>query len=361
MTTSSLRRRPVSLRRAGFTIVELLMVILIIGILAALLFPAIQAAMLNARAAEVVVEIKGMEKGMVDFKARYGTDPPSFIVLCEAATDWNSDWGSSPPYPGLDERHRRASRALVRQIWPDFDFTTDQDIDGDGNANETFVLNGAECLVFFLGGVVDPVDTNGDGTPDALGVRGFSANPQYPFVRGGNRVGPFVNFDSARLIDVDTLRSTGRPGSGMPEFLDTIAGQELPYQYLSSYAGRGYQPYGLDFNPSMSTGAGTIDDELMVRMTPSVGFVGLASPYLRSASATSVEPWNRDTWQIISPGFDFEFGIGGFYGGENVPTSEDRNNNGVLDPPEDTNANGMLDSRTTERDNITNFKGGRLN
>jgi hypothetical protein len=33
----------------------------------------------------------------------------------------------------------------------------------------------------------------------------------------------------------------------------------------------------------------------------------------------------------------------------------------MLDPGEDTNGNGMLDSRITERDNITNFKGGRLN
>jgi prepilin-type N-terminal cleavage/methylation domain-containing protein len=162
MTTPHPRRRHAPRRRAGFTIVELLMVILIIGVLAALLIPAIQNAIRNAREAEVVVEIKGLEKGITDFNNRFGMDPPSFIVLCEQATDWAADWSpsGSPPVAGLDEIHRRTSRALVRQLWPDFDFAYSDpvlsgamDINGDGDTVDTLVLNGAECLVFFLGGV----------------------------------------------------------------------------------------------------------------------------------------------------------------------------------------------------------------
>lgn len=360
MSTRPPHRPPV--RRGGFTIVELLMVVVIIGILAALLIPAIQRARDTAGDAEVLTEIKGLEKGVVDFKNRFGIDPPSFIVLCESAAEWAADWGSSPPAqlsadPTLTDAHRRTSRAVIRQIWPEFDFTVDHDINGDGAFNGAWALNGAECLVFFLGGVPDRIDTDGDGTPDAAAMRGFSANPQRPFLRGGNRIGPFVDFDSDRLIDIDTLRSTGRVGGNMLEYLDTIPGQQLPYQYLSSYDGRGYQPYGLDGM------AGTIDDELMYSPNSSA-FLGLAYHYLSappSASLPNGEPYNRSTCQIISPGRDNEFGLGGIYNGENVPVSEDTNNNGMLDPGEDVNGNGTIEPRTAERDNITNFKGGRLN
>lgn len=349
-------------RRGGFTIIELLMVVVIIGILAALLIPAIQRATRVAREAEVLTEIKGLEKGIVDFKNRYGVDPPSFIVLCESAAEWAADWGSSPPAqlaadPSLTDAHRRTSRAIIRQIWPEFDFTANHDINGDGATDAAWALNGAECLVVFLGGVPDRIDTNGDGTPDAAAMRGFSANPQRPFDRGGNRIGPFVDFDSDRLIDIDTLRSTGRVGGNMLEYLDRIPGQQLPLQYLSSYESRGYQPYGPDGM------AGTIDDELMYSPN-TTSFVGLAFHYLSAPPSPSLpagEPYNRSTCQIMSPGQDYEYGLGGIYNGEGVPVSEDTNNNMALDPGEDVNGNGTIDPRTAERDNITNFKGGRLN
>ena len=346
--TKRLPRRPTRRPRAGFTIIELLMVILIIGILAALLIPAIQAAMARARETEVLTEIKGLEKGILDFKGRYGVDPPSFIVLYEqgAATGNDPSWAGDSTSPA----HYRASRAIIRQIWPDFDFNTlgdpstntntwpgnptagnnSLDLNGNGTEDDVILLNGAECLVFFLGGVTEyPVAL--PNNPNGWAPLGFSANPQYPFARGGNRFGPFVTFDPARLVDLDPVPD------GMPEFLDTLSGQELPYQYLSSYEGRGYQPYGLNNTP------GDADDEL------GVGF-GLTRIYYQSPPfllsdpiPTNARPFNPDTFQIISPGRDFEFGSetgmgGGYYNGE-----------------------GVASDRGFERDNITNFKGGRLN
>jgi general secretion pathway protein G len=347
MTTPHPRRRHAPRRRAGFTIVELLMVILIIGVLAALLIPAIQNAIRNAREAEVVVEIKGLEKGITDFNNRFGMDPPSFIVLCEQATDWAADWSpsGSPPVAGLDEIHRRTSRALVRQLWPDFDFAYSDpvlsgamDINGDGDTVDTLVLNGAECLVFFLGGVSETnvVDRTGALKSGATAGDpitwwspiGFAANPQYPFARGENRVGPFVEFDAgpdSRVRDVSIHPALTT--EFMPEYVDTLSGQENPFAYVSSYHSRGYQVAGPDGT------AATIDDEL-IGLTTAIYFTDDNNP----AAGSVGPPYNPNTFQIISPGGDTEYGAGGEYNNEGVPSA-----------------------RANERDNITNFKGGRLN
>ena len=87
--------------RAGFTLVELLVVIMIIGILAALLVPAVFSAVTKARVAGARVEITQLEVAITTFKAKYGIEPPSFVILCENPADWAS-------YP--------AHRATIRRI-----------------------------------------------------------------------------------------------------------------------------------------------------------------------------------------------------------------------------------------------------
>jgi general secretion pathway protein G len=315
-------RLPLPAPRTGFTIIELLMVVLIIGVLIALLFPAIGSALRNAREAEVVVEIKAFEKAITDFKSRFGIEPPSFMVLYEDGADWDP----SSPAVGVSDQQRRACRATIRQIWPDFAFAADIDLDRDGTSGESGVfvtLNGAECLVLFLAGVTTFVDTDADGTNDTYAPQGFAANPQTPFGAGGNRIGPFHEFDVDRLVDLD--------GDGMPEFLDSLPGQDAPYLYLSSYDGRGYQQFGLDFDCTGPSGVGNADDEL-----PPGTLTDMY--YLSYTDACTNEPLNPNTCQIISPGEDFEYGTGGVYNDE-----------------------GVGSARPYDRDNITNFKGGRLN
>lgn len=323
--------------RGGFTIIELLMVIIIISILVALLFPAIQNGFRSAREAEVVAEIANFDEAITSFKSRYGIDPPSFIVLYEQGAgvgdpDWSVDTTS-----GLTDGHRIASRALIRQMWPDFNFAASRDINGDGDSDDYLILNGAECLVFFLGGVCETnvVDNQGNLRPSASagdpiewwGPLGFSANPNDPFRRGGNRVGPFfgdfVGGDGGRLRDVASAAPD--PDEQMPEYLDPLSSQVNPYLYVSSYDGAGYRPWGRDGT------AGNIDDEI----------VGLSIHYLQddgNPSTTSTLSYAPQTYQIISPGFDTEYGTGGEYNGELIPSA-----------------------RSFERDNITNFQGGRLN
>lgn len=337
------RRHP--LPRGGFTLIELMVVIIVIALLAALLFPAIRGAMLKVREATVVTEMSSFDRSLTEFKSRYGVDVPSFIVLCELGTDWSNDWSMTPPSgglpPGITDAHRRASRAFIRQVWPDFDFSYSatggrRDFNGDDTAtpDDTLVLNGSECLVFFLGGVVRrgatlfpdtaPFPAVFANTMKDDALVGFAANPQNPFdsTSSNNRVGPFFTaFSVDRFIDVDN--------DGMPEYRDGLSGQQRPYVYVSSYGGTGYKPWGADNAP------GNADDEIPI----DAGGARLMNDAYRKDDGTATGPYlNLQSYQLISPGIDYELGTGGPYNGTGVPST-----------------------RLNERDNITNFKSGRLN
>ena len=74
-------RRHTPHKRAAFTLIELMVAISIIALLIGLLLPAFNGARRNARIAEVTTEIKSLENALAAFKAKYGTYPPSRIML----------------------------------------------------------------------------------------------------------------------------------------------------------------------------------------------------------------------------------------------------------------------------------------
>lgn len=331
------------LQRTGFSLVELLMVVVIILILMGLLLVGVNSGLSRARVVSAATEISNLDKAIKDFKLQFGVEPPSFIILYEDPAQWAANPPTEPAAITDDAQRtqlRNISRATIRSMWPNYSFTTAVDIDDDGAFTSAFILNGAECLVFFLGGICDRVDLDGDGVAD-FAPSGFSANPEVPFSRGGNRVGPFFSFDPARLVD---NFSRPNPQNGLPEYLDNLPGQVTPIQYFSSYDGAGYRPRGRNGI------AGDADDEAIPG--------GLISHYIMANGAAAGNPpvppspqvsWNPGSYQIISPGFDGEFGLGGIY------TKENRLPNVAV------NYGAGLDRNVAvERDNITNFRGGRL-
>jgi prepilin-type N-terminal cleavage/methylation domain-containing protein len=90
----------------GFTLIELLVAIVIIGVLIALLLPAINGARRVARDTQVQAEISRLSSALSDFKAKYGINPPSIHCM----------------NPGPDGQAFTV-RPLVQQLWPQFDFT----------------------------------------------------------------------------------------------------------------------------------------------------------------------------------------------------------------------------------------------
>ena len=229
-------------------IVVIALCLLGVGLLSPRLFSTTDRGSVIAR---VSVDIKALEAGLMDFKAKFGEYPPSRITLHRDHAGWNSD---------------PRSKAIIRKLWPRFDFQNPEYPHGffaDDEAQKT--LNGSECLVFFLGG---PTDESG-------GFVGFSKDPRQPFSPASSlRVGPFFEFSRRQLTDLN--------GNGLSEYLDPLLHQTKPYVYYTSYHGRGYDAKDRT--------------------------AGLAHYTKPDGNA-----WKPRTIQIISPGRDGEYGTGGVY------------------------------------------------
>ena len=318
----SLRKRA-SRSRVGFTLIELMVVIVIISILIGLLVPAVMAVRRTARDVEVRSDIAKLEDAIAKFKVTYGTEPPSQLTLYPTPAGWEVS--------AFSRRHK----GLIKQIWPQFDFATCGGLSNGTSfsspklaAQTSLDLSGSECLVFFLGGLV---------SPSSGAFSGFSKDPQYPFGAGTTREGPFFEFSGSSITAAATAgdsawngRMTDKDGDWFPEYRDTLPQQQSPYLYFNGTNG-----YRTDYpaNPWHNTDnyGATVPATMSINNAYYSGFVPTAAPAMSA-------PHKPKGIQIISPGADGQYGVGGAFN----PASP-----GTLPNPYD-------------RDNITNFHSGRL-
>jgi prepilin-type N-terminal cleavage/methylation domain-containing protein len=308
-----------SIRRRGFTLVELMIVVVIGALLASMLIASVIRALLKGKETRNRVDITQLEVALEQFKQRFGAYPPSRIKLCEkyfyydlTANQLDIDsvafltkmfpridmsiWNSSIPGVGIDWN----GNGFIDGTFPGF-------VPGE-DAPGAITLEGDQCLVFFLGGIPQT-----STVPDCLGFAADPKNPANPLAT--DRIGPFYEFQGSRLV---ALRLSGNAFNTYYSYVDTFSstngqGQLVagaPYAYFSSYKSRnGYNRYAPLTQPVYP-----ISNALPFSASDcNIGGLGVVSgAYFQSTSPGAGNQYFKPTsFQIVSAGFDNTFGPGG--------------------------------------------------
>lgn len=184
--------------RRGFTLVELLVVITIIGILIALLVTGVSSAIGRAKDAQMGIEIASMAQALEAYKQKHMAYPPDFADLLPQDTVQINTHLARPfrlrSLKGKPNDHLAAV-----------------------NGQQPQHLDPAEALVFWLSGL------SGDQKFPLTGRNPANRDPSSG--GGGKAEGtPFFEFDKARLLDND--------GDGFMEYYPEHS--QAPYVYLRS-------------------------------------------------------------------------------------------------------------------------------
>jgi prepilin-type N-terminal cleavage/methylation domain-containing protein len=310
-------------RKKGFTLVEMLVVIVIIGILAGLLTGAVIMARNSARIGLVRSEIGQLELAVQMYKDKYGEYPPDFAFTDSSQRELRTAarrrviqhirkrWPrmviplADPEKPRDDPNNQwDGLRQLLQSLYPNLQFSDD-----------TFTP--ASALIFWLGGLPE------DGSSSEWIPQGFHSDPTNPFKPGLPREKPLFEFRRERIVT--------SPLGYRPDVGNIPTG---PIVYFRSYrlpqTGRfeyGYRVYREE-----------VGEVLEVVRYPSTGphpEFGLAVPYLEpwpdlpdptstpdlpDPTSTNVQAFailqlkrswrNQESFQIIAPGLDGHFGTG---------------------------------------------------
>jgi prepilin-type N-terminal cleavage/methylation domain-containing protein len=329
----------------GFTLVELLAVIMIIAMLAALITPAVMRSLSAARAAAVKTEIDMLHMALMNYKNEYGAFPPANMRGLWVSGSANI---SHPVY-----RH-------LQRLFPRISENT-QDVSASESPFKYMAqMSPAQALVFWL--------------------QGFYDNPQYPLTnqlaisasapRTGSANGSrkkLFDFDESRLYAASAYWSliTSTPTAqafssrnsapnafarDYPVYFPNIGNAGVPYVYFNFAAYSAVPTAGPTFN------------ELAYLATSLAGDSTAAWPYLSSnATATSTWlecHWNPDSFQLISAGADGTYGSA-----TSPPVSFPRQFPLAAFPVTGGIPLGTIPSSSTapgHADNITNFATGPL-
>jgi general secretion pathway protein G len=302
-------------RRTGFTLIELMVVIVVIAVLVALLLPAISRSITYANQVRARQEINQLENAIQSFEATFKVDYiPSTIKLCALQSSYGATQldidsqsyllklfpklsNSGSPWKGTA---LTGGVAYVR--WT-------MDSTAAWSSTSSAVLEGHQCLVFFLGGI----QTSTGSSPNLqYGCLGFSTDPLDPsdfYSTNATAMPRSFDFEPKRLVQwssVSGLSATTYnshflsytdPISNNTSTTSSFAKGAQPYAYFSAYK----TPNGYN-RTSLSGYNATYDN-------PTLGITN--GPYYFFGTSSPVQYVKPDTFQVICSGFDGIFGAGG--------------------------------------------------
>jgi prepilin-type N-terminal cleavage/methylation domain-containing protein len=244
----------------AFTLVEMLVVLGIIGVLVALLLPAINAARRNALNASIAFEIKALDQAFETYKQQRGEYPPCF-------GDYNAS-GTLDDY-GTAARNSTAVERHLQRCYPKF---TNPMMKSDFY-NAAKHVDQAEALVMWLSRI-----STAPGNPFDLTIT-------------ASRHG-YYEFDERRLIEHPDDRVPLITGPDFIPYYISKYSRETPYIYIEN---RNYDELSLAANPAKVLMADRRTETMM--------------PY---ASSEVMNPYmNKSRFQILSTGLDGEWGAPG--------------------------------------------------
>ncbi len=306
-------------RRAAFTLVEMLVVIVIIGILAGLLLPAINMVKKSALRAQIGMDLNNVSQGLEAYKNLHGDYPPDFSDMT------------------VVRRH-------ILKAWPKIE---NSELVGAMATFNTYGVDPAEALAFWLGG--------------------FSSDPKHPFTGQG---GPFVvdPGDGTVYANPERLQGSMELDKGRLTWKAPVVLAAGPPEIIGQMSSDGdNDPFAIFLPPQRKVPYVYFDCRTYGGVTkppanPTNGFyppipgstVGYARPYLDSdhpLPVSSTRPYgfewvNETTYQVISAGLDDNYGGNAF----------------LTDPllyPHFPGGQSYLSPGVGDDDNITNFSEGR--
>lgn len=275
-------------RRPAFTLVELLVVIAIIGLLVALLLPAVFVVMTKAEQAKTTAEIANITRGIEAYKEKYGDYPPDFNDILPS---------TYTPAEQLASWQRSVAYRHIRKVWSNVDPT---ELNVIGRAAMQGRFNHANVILFWLGGLSD--------------------DSKFPFTGPGGPLSPGANSArgalftvSPRQVELDNQVDIGPSGSpvyvNLQRYHPASARATAPYAYFDARTYVAIVPTAS--NPAL----------LYANYTePSTGGVirPCKSTEVNGAFNAAVDPpdmtlyyVNRTSFQLFAPGRDRTYGADG--------------------------------------------------
>lgn len=284
MTVKNLRTKPA--HRGGFTLVEMLTVIVIIGILAGLITGATIAARKGVLRGIIIADIKQVDMGLQRYKSEVGELPPDF-AFCDL--------------PDPADPRRIAARARVvrhlRKAFPQMRLAGADDmarfdafltLAGATVGPAKNQLNPSTALTFWLGGIPDT-----SGKP-----KGFSTDPANPFKAGEPRSTPYYDFDLKRLDGLQLMQPNIQPRAPYVYFRAIKNNQSGNFEYGDADDNGLFRPFKFEL---------AADNYCVPYLEDAYDPVPTLSVHA-TTPATVLRAWREpEGYQIIAPGLDGVF------------------------------------------------------